>query len=53
MNFPIELNEWIENQKASENGCDMCGLQLFPPVPSVGRNVRGRKYQPESTERAA
>jgi hypothetical protein len=39
MNFPIELNEWIENRKASEDGCDMCGLQLFPPVPSVGRNA--------------
>jgi Sigma-70 region 2 len=39
MNFPVELDDWIENQKASEDGCDMYGLQPFPPVPSVGRNA--------------
>jgi len=33
MNFPVELDDWIENQKASEDGCDMYGLQPFPPVP--------------------
>jgi hypothetical protein len=39
MNFPVELDDWIENQKASEDGCDMYGLQPFPPAPSVGRNA--------------
>jgi RNA polymerase sigma-70 factor (ECF subfamily) len=39
MNFPVELDDWIETQKASEDGCDMYGLQPFPPVPSVGRNA--------------
>jgi len=33
MNFPVELDDWIESQKASEDGCDMYGLQPFPPVP--------------------
>jgi len=45
MNFPVELDDWIENQKASENqnvGRDMYGLQPFPPVPSVGRNTTPR-----------
>jgi RNA polymerase sigma-70 factor (ECF subfamily) len=45
MNFPVELDDWIENQKASENqnvGRDMYGLQPFPPVPSVGRNATPR-----------
>jgi sigma-70-like protein len=53
MNFPVELDDWIENQKASEDeniGRDMCGLQPFPPVPSVGRNVTpqlrsGKEYE--------
>jgi hypothetical protein len=36
MNFPVELEDWIENQRASEDenvGRDMYGLQPFPPVP--------------------
>jgi hypothetical protein len=42
MNFPVELDDWIENQKASEDenvGRDRYGLQSFPPVSSVGRNA--------------
>jgi hypothetical protein len=39
MNFPVEVDDWIENQKASEDGCDMYGLQPFPPVFQVGRNA--------------
>jgi hypothetical protein len=42
MNFPVELDDWIENQKASEDenvGRDMYGLQPCPPMPSVGRNA--------------
>jgi hypothetical protein len=42
MNFPVELDDWIENQKASEDenvSRDMYGLQPFPPVPQVGRNA--------------
>jgi Sigma-70 region 2 len=45
MNFSIELDDWIENQKASEDenvGRYMYGLQSFPPVPSVGRNATPR-----------
>ena len=44
MNFPVELDDWIENQKASEDGCDMYGLQPFPPVPGgglLGNSLRG------------
>jgi Sigma-70 region 2 len=42
MNFPVELDDWIENQKASEDenvGRDTYGLQPFPLMPSVGRNA--------------
>jgi hypothetical protein len=42
MNFRAELDDWIENQKASEDdnvGRDMCALQPFPPMPSVGTNA--------------
>jgi len=42
MNFPVELDDWIENQKASEDeniGRDIYGLQPFPPVPSVATNA--------------
>jgi hypothetical protein len=42
MNFPVELEDWIENQRTSEDeniGRDIYGLQPFPPVPSVGRNA--------------
>ena len=50
MNFPVELDDWIENQNATEDenfGRDSYGLQPFPPVPSVGRKatpqLRSRK----------
>jgi hypothetical protein len=42
MNFRAALDDWIENQKASEDenvGRDMYALQQFPPVPSVGTNT--------------
>jgi Sigma-70 region 2 len=45
MNFSVDLMIGIENQKASEDdnvGRDMCALQSFPPVPSVGRNATPR-----------
>lgn len=42
MNFPVELDEWIENPKAPEDGNvdrDMYGLQPFHPLPPVRRNA--------------
>ena len=53
MNFPVELDDWIENQKASEDenvGPDMYGLQPFPPVPSVGRNATPQLRSGEEDE---
>jgi hypothetical protein len=50
MNFPVELDDWIENQKASEDGCDMYGLQPFPPTPSVGRNAMPRSRSRKQDE---
>ncbi len=46
MNFPVELDEWIENPKVREDGNvdrDMYGLQPFHPLPPVGM-----KAMPES-----
>ena len=42
MNFPVELDDRIENQKAREDenvGRDMYGLQPFASVHPVGRNA--------------
>jgi len=42
MNFSVELDDWIENQKVSEDenvGHDMYGLQPFPPLSSIGLNA--------------
>jgi hypothetical protein len=42
MNFPVELDDWIENPKAREDGNvdrDMYGLQPFHPLPAAGMNV--------------
>lgn len=42
MNFPVKLDDWIENPKARENGNvdrDMYGLQPFYPLPAAGRNA--------------
>ena len=39
MNFPVELDDWIENPKAHEDGNvdrDVYGLQPFHPLPAVG-----------------
>jgi hypothetical protein len=39
MNSQVELNDWIENPKAREDGNvdrDMYGLQPFPPLPARG-----------------
>jgi DNA-directed RNA polymerase specialized sigma24 family protein len=42
MSFPVELDDWIEDPKASEDGDigrDMYGLQPFHPLPGVGMNA--------------
>jgi RNA polymerase sigma-70 factor (ECF subfamily) len=42
MSFPVELDDWIENPKASEDGDigrDMYGLQPFHPLPAIGMNA--------------
>jgi DNA-directed RNA polymerase specialized sigma24 family protein len=42
MNFPVELDDWIENPKAREDknvSRDMYGLQPFHPLPAVGMNA--------------
>ncbi len=42
MNFPVELDEWIENPKTHEDANvdrDLYGLQPFHPLPAVGRNA--------------
>jgi hypothetical protein len=40
MNFPVELDDWIETPEASGNvGRDMYGLQPFPPLPAFGMNA--------------
>lgn len=54
MNFPIELDAWIETRKVSEDeivGRDIYGLQPFPPLPSVGRDptLRLRSRQKDET----
>ena len=50
MNCPVELDDWIENQKASEDGCDLYGLQPFRPVPSVGRNATSQSRSRKEDE---
>jgi hypothetical protein len=42
MNFPVELDDWIETPKAREDGNvdrDMHGLQPFYPLPAVRMNA--------------
>jgi hypothetical protein len=42
MNFPVELDDWIENPKVREDGNvdrDIYGLQPFHPLPAVGRKA--------------
>ena len=42
MNFPVELDEWIENPKTHEDANvdrDLYGLQPFHPLPAVGSNA--------------
>jgi len=42
MNFPVELDDWIENPKAREDrnvDRDMYGLQPFYPLPAVRMNA--------------
>lgn len=42
MNFPVELDDWIETPKAREDGNvdrDMYGLQPFYPLPAVRMNA--------------
>lgn len=42
MNFAVELDDWIENRKISEDenvGRDIYGLQPLPPFPPVGRDA--------------
>jgi hypothetical protein len=42
MNFPVELDDWIENPKAREDrnvASTMYGLQPFYPLPAVRMNA--------------
>jgi hypothetical protein len=42
MNFPVEVDDWIETSEASEDenvGRDIFGLQPFPPLPAFGMNT--------------
>jgi RNA polymerase sigma-70 factor (ECF subfamily) len=42
MNFPVELDDWIENSEARDDeniGCEMYGLEPFRPQPAVGMNA--------------
>jgi hypothetical protein len=42
MNFPVELDDLIENPKAREDGNvgrDIYGLQPFHPLPAIGMNA--------------
>ena len=36
MNFPVELDDWIENPEVQNVDPDMYGLQPFHPLPAVG-----------------
>jgi hypothetical protein len=54
MNFPVEIDEWIENPKAHEDGNvdrDMYGLQPFYPLPAVGMNAM-RESRSEHSQRS-
>jgi RNA polymerase sigma-70 factor (ECF subfamily) len=53
MNFPIELDDWIENQKGREVenvGRDIYGLQPFPSVSSAGRNATPQLHSRKQDE---
>ena len=40
MNFPVELDDWIETPEASGDvGRELHGLQPFPPLSSFGMNA--------------
>jgi hypothetical protein len=53
MNFPIELDDWTETPKVSEDenvGRDIYGLQPFPPLPSVGRDATPQLHSRQEGE---
>jgi hypothetical protein len=53
MDFPVELDDWIENPKAREDGNvdrDMRGLQPFHPPPAVGTNAMPELHSENSQE---
>jgi hypothetical protein len=53
MNFPVELDDWIENQKASEDenvDSDIYGLQPFPPVPLISMNATPQLHSGKEDE---
>jgi hypothetical protein len=42
MNFPVELDDWIETSEARDDenvGRDMYGLEPFRPLPAFGMNA--------------
>jgi hypothetical protein len=53
MNFPVELDDWIENPKTREDGNvdrDMHGLQPFHPPPAVETNSMPELHSENSQE---